>query len=317
MDRILLTALAFVSCTALAYFFINYVRKNNIFESLNNAIKESERSSYERRLLEEERYKKEGNTDKKNVFYKLDLVLMHSGIKDKLPFINTEVFLLLVSILSIGSAFIAGRLLTNFFLGLGIGTLVLFIIICIIFTLVSRNERIIDENILQFADLLESYSSISDDIVDILERSVEYLEEPLYHMVKECVTESKTDGNVKMALQRLRMRVGNRKFSELMLNIEECSQSNADYASVIGRCKNSISIYISEKEERAHMAKDAKINILIMLGVMAVSMKVMESFVEENIFTFMMISSPGRTVLYAAFVVVLITLWKLITLGKK
>lgn len=314
MVDIFYLAAAFISCVSMSYFFIKYIRKNNVFEKL---LQESDNSTYERRIHEEERYKKEGNTSQRNTVYKLDLMLMHSGIKDKLPFINTEVFLLLLSCVTLLTTYIAGKLLQNSLLGLGFGTLVLFIIICILFVLVSRNEKIVDENILQFADLLESYSSISDDIVDILERSSEYLEEPLCHMVKECVTESKTDGNVRMALQRLRMRVGNRKLSELLLNIEECAQSNADYASVIGRCKNSISIYISEKEERAHIAKDAKINIVIMLGVMLVSMKVMESFIEDNIITFMMASYQGRIVLYGAFVVMLITLWKIITLGKK
>lgn len=315
---ILCYVISLICCLGLGYFLVKNIRKNNaISKAATRIAKESSQSFYERKKAEEERYIREGNIDEKSFLYKLDLIISKSGIQRKISFINTEIFILLVVIMMAIAIAVVTYITRNGFYGVITGTLVLFLVVCIMFYLVSRNEKILDENVLQFADMLEGYSAVSDDIVDIFERCAEYLDEPLKSAIKHCVAESRIDGNIKLALQRMRIRLGHRKLNEMLVNIEECSLNNADYRAVITRLKNSIGIYISEREERSKMARDAKVNMLIMLGVLVISMYVMQSFVEENIITFLMARTAGEFILYGVFVVVLITFWKLITLGKK
>lgn len=193
----------------------------------------------------------------------------------------------------------------------------LFLVYIMMFLLVTHNSKVIEENLLQFSDLLESYSAASDDIIDIFEKTAEYLDEPLYSAIKKCVMEARTDGNIQAAFQRLKIRVGNRKLSELLSNIEECSNNNADYGGVVRRIHDSIETYITEKEERKKLAAGAKKNILLMVLVFLYSIKVVQDFIGMNVFTYLQKTPMGKIILIFGFGVTLFVIYKLVVMGKK
>ena len=137
----------------------------------------------------------------------------------------------------------------------------------------------IDESILQFANLLHSYS-YQNDLISVFESITPQLEEPLKTAVATCVAESRVDGDVSGAIGRLSLKMRHRKLTELLQALEAGSKNNANYKAIIGRCYDSITIYKGEKEIRRATARGARINIILMLLIFVLCIATLVFFLE-------------------------------------
>lgn len=314
----LLLLIASISCVVIGYLLLREIRDNNAIErATKNLVKKTFDAEQNRKKREEQLQLEEGNREKVNLIYRFDLVIEKSGIKRRFKFMNTELFIITI----VGGALIVGTLSNlifhNMFYEILIISIYLFSVYIMMFLLITHNDKVVEENLLQFSDLLESYSATSDDIIDIFEKTSEYLDEPLYSAIKKCVMEARTDGNIQAAFQRLKIRIGNRKLNELLSNIEECSNNNADYGGVIRRIHGSIETYITEKEERKKLASGAKKNILLMVLVFLYSIKVLQDFIGMSIFEYLQQTPIGKIILIFGFGVTLFIIYKLVVMGKK
>ena len=314
----LLLLIAGISCVVIGYLLLREIKDNHAIESVTkNLIEKTFDAEQKRKNREEQLQIEEGNREKMNLIYRFDLIIEKSGIKRKLTFMNTEIFIITVAGSSIIVGILSGMIFHNMLYEILIIAIYLFLVYIMMFLLVTHNSKVIEENLLQFSDLLESYSAASDDIIDIFEKTAEYLDEPLYSAIKKCVMEARTDGNIQAAFQRLKIRVGNRKLSELLSNIEECSNNNADYGGVVRRIHDSIETYITEKEERKKLAAGAKKNILLMVLVFLYSIKVVQDFIGMNVFIYLQKTPMGKIILIFGFGVTLFVIYKLVVMGKK
>lgn len=317
---LVLYGIAFISCMVLGYLFINTVRRNNIMahmaKNARDAMENTASKTLERKKNEEEEYRKYGKKDKTNIIYKLDIALEKTGLRNTFPFLVTEVFLLIVAGASIAILIIVEIVTNNMLYAIFGCVLNLLLVYLLIYILNERVNAKIDDNLLQFADLLESYSLTSDDIINIFENLYPYLDEPLHSIVLDCVNDVKISGDTELAFQRMRVKTGNRSFGELVLNIEECSKNNADYATVVRGIKATLDLRMTEKEDRKRMANGARFNIAIMLLVYVVSINIISDFVETDIITYLQATPVGIGVLCFLAAVMLFVLYKLITMGR-
>ena len=189
-----------------------------------------------------------------------------SSLKRKFPHINTELVLLFVALITLLIGIITAIILQNTMFVLLACIITVFFFYFLYHAVSDMQVKKIDESILQFANLLHSYS-YQNDLISVFESITPQLEEPLRTAVATCVAESRVDGDVSGAIGRLSLKMRHRKLTELLQALEAGSKNNANYKAIIGRCYDSIIIYKGEKEIRRATARGARINIILMLFI--------------------------------------------------
>ena len=271
----------------------------------------------ERREDEEFRIKEDGNGAEVSLLYRMDLALYQSGISKKFPFMASELFFVLTAVAAVGSFILALLMSGNIVLSLVIPVALVFLEYTGITLTLSHNTSLIEEDILKFANLLDNYSHVSDDLIAIMDHTWIYLNEPLKSAVKSCCTECRTGENAKQALKRLELSIRHRQFTQLIRNLEMCSRYNADYSSVIRKNRDLLENYLSQKELRKQMANSSRINILILYAGAFLVIKIMEGIGEEGVLEMLFHSFTGNAILGLCFLVFLYSLRQMLVMGKK
>lgn len=312
---ILLFVIAILSCIGLALLLERELRENRAMTIAKKFMEKTEKNSEARRKKEHKLQQEEGNRENKNIFLRLDLLLERSGLTRIIKFLNSETF---IGYMLCASVAIAWYVLKNYdYIFCTIALLCFwFVTYAIIYGFSIHTEKIINENLLQFSNLLESYSASSSDIIEIFELSSEYLDEPLRGAIKNCVIDARSGMSIRAAIEKVKIKMGNRKLSELLVNIEECSKSNADYAKIVRQMHISIDVYMTEKEERKKMVNQARAQIAIMVGVFIFSIKLIESMFEQQLFSLLMSTSMGKGIVLGVAITFFFVLYKMITMER-
>lgn len=308
----------FVCLVGLSYLLVSVIKKKNVFNVVAEQLKLStSRSSNERIRNTEEVYNQVGNGDKVSFFTKLDITINLSSLKRKFPFINTELVLLFVAFFTLAVGFVTGLFSHNFAFVLLACVVTIFIFYSIFFAVSDKQIKTIDDNILQFANLLHSYSNMNGDLISVFEAVAPQLEEPLKSAVNTCVAESRVGGNISAAIGRLSLKMRHRKLTELLQALEAGSKNNANYKSIIGRCYDSISIYKGEKAIRRATANGARVNILLMLFIFILCILSLVYFLEIPFKILFFSDKIGNLMFVFCCMIFIYVAWKFVTLGSK
>lgn len=308
----------FICLIGLCYLLVNTIKKKNVFNVVAEQLKLSTNRSFKARIKNtEEKYNQVGNESKVSFFTKLDITINLSSIKRKFPFINTELVLLFVALITLIIGVVIAIIFHSFaFVALAC-VVTVFIFYCIFFSVSDKQLKKIDDNILQFANLLHSYSSMNSDLISLFESVAPQLEEPLRSAVNTCVAESRVNGDISAAIGRLSLKMRHRKLTELLQALEAGSKNNANYRSIIGRCYDSISIYKSEKAVRKATANGARLNILLMLFIFILCIFSLVYFLELPLSVLFFSDSIGNFMFVFCCIIFIYVAWKFLTLGSK
>jgi len=310
---LVVNSITFVLVTVLTCILTKEMISGNVFNTLSENLKNK---SEQRREAEEQKAIEEGYGDNHNVFFKIDLALIKSGIQVCFPFFTTEVFILFMAFMSVG-IFVTLQVL---FMSPAISvigvSLFIFGVYILIKILLNRNTAKIEENIMKFVNLTENYSKVSDDITQILRYTVPFLDEPLKSAVNSCVLEMQITGDTYAAFKRLEIRVSHPKFGELIRNIEICSRHDTDYSSIIRRNREVLQEYLSEKQVRKSMANSARLNIVILYAGASVAMIMAENIGEISLLHLLLTTSAGNILLLLLSAVIVFSGCKMIRMGS-
>ena len=323
MSEYFIKSVLFLLCLASAFAVTGSARKNKVFGKTGQTVVATWQKflkyaseATERRLQEEERLQKEqGNREKKNFFYRMDELLIRTGVRRKFPFVTVELALLAGAIISLTVLIVCTELSGSIVVGFGIiGTVYLVVYETASF-LIRRRQRKVEDNILHFANLIENYARTTDDIISIFRKISIYLDEPLRSAIETCYMEAYTSGDFATACNHLEVSIGNRFFSDLIANIEICSRHRANYEEVIHGNKEIIRKYLSERDVRREMAADARMQILAMLimGVMVVFF--LDGLFEQGILGVLSGNNGGTVILGALVIFVLYIVHTLFSIG--
>ena len=308
-----INVICFILFAILSYVIIKEMNKNHMITGIKSYFKD--RSDI-RKDLEQNKVLEDGYGQNMGLLYRLDLVLYQSGISKNLPWMVSEIFFLM-SVFMTTACFTAVLILSGKMLyALCTGILFVFIEYMTVTLLMAHNTKRIEEDIINFANLLDNYSKTSDDIVSIMENTWLYLGEPLRSSVRNCCAECRTSGDTVAAFKRLELSVRHPKFSELVRNLELCSRYNADYSSVIRKNRELIENYLAQKQIRKQMANNSRLNILILYAGAGVVIKLLEGIGENGIFKMLTGSLTGNIILIITFAVILYSAKKMLTLTK-
>ena len=308
----LLFILVFLSFLAL----FSYLRKNSVISnSLKNFYEKAENSVKERWRVEKSQEIERGYSDKENLLIKLDKTIKYSNIRKYIPFLNSNIVIFVLVLLS-ATALILGAVFGNLVIGIGAAIAVSLTLIIIVLAMANVNYKKTEENILTFVNLVENYSKTNNDLIAILGKAYPYLDEPLKGYVQEAYLLGKRTGDPDLALTTLQNNVQNKRFREIVRNLQICSHYEANYEEVVNDLRQQLIEYLAGKRSKEAMARNARIELSILIATSGVVMYLMGSFMSNNIFAMLNETFVGKLILLYIIIVLAIALFNMIFINR-
>lgn len=307
MIYVYLFCLVFYVVWSILNYFKYYSRVQKRIKSLY-----SQMSEQEKLRAEEERHQRDiyGEGKKTDFLASIDERLAYSGLKDKLRWLTTEVYILSVLLISVvcGTVVVVTR-------GLILGLLTTILIILgfelFISLLISIRNKRTEAIMLQFMNIVDNFSKTSDDLISILEKSSRYIEDPLGSQIYDAVIAARHSGDTMTALQELQDNVKNKHFKVLIRNLEISSRYETNYSEIIEDCREVFHSYIKSEKEKQNIRLNGvmEIGIMLLCGYLcAVLMGDMTSY--PNIFYALLSGGPlGQAILVLIVISVILALY--------
>lgn len=300
------------------YFLFLYLDQSQV---IRNSVAHVYRKTREKEKLRYERETRiryeDGNQDKINFLYRLDLLLLQSNLKKVFPFLNSEIYLIFMLCASAFGFVVTDVISSSYILGTVSSLLITLICYVILYFLSGLNYKKTENEILSFVNLLENYSKTNDDIISIFGKLYHYLEEPLKTAVEECYLEGRNTGDLSFALYNLSNRIEHPKFKEIIRNIEICTRHEANYAEIVKDNRELLREYIAMQKERKAIINNGRIEIGIILTCCMIMVSMLDSFMEQGIWNILLHSSIGNGILLYCILVTFVSMFDMIAFDKK
>lgn len=277
------------------YEFISYIRDVSLLSVTGQKILKKMSESEQKRLEKEKRSRMlQGNSSRKNLICRIDVLLLQSGVRRSFPFINTEMFLLLIICCALAAELICFWKQTSVLWLMFAPAIVCGGSFALLSFLSGRNYKKAEEQILPFMNLIGNYSYTEDDLISIFGRIAPYLEEPYRSAVEECYLYGKATGDAVTAFRELGLKIPHEQFQRLMRNLEICCQHEANYGEIIDDSREMLQDYLKNKKERDAVKKNARFELLILLGGCILALWMIDGLTERGILELLESTLPGR-----------------------
>lgn len=269
--------LFYVVYSAINYFKY-YSRMQKTLQSVYNRMSEQEKI---RAQAERQQRDIHGEGGKHDWLARVDEELAYSGIKEKIKWMTTELYLIIVMIITaITTTVVAVNINVWYGLVAGVAVVVLFKL-ALMLMVNSRNKRT-EAIMLQFMNIVDNFSKTSDDLINILEKSSKYIDEPLSSQIYDAVIEAKNTGDTLLALQELQEKVKNKHFKVLIRNLEISSRFETNYSDIIEDCRDIFHNYIRTEKEKRSLRINGILEIFAMLACGAFCITILGELTEEG-----------------------------------
>lgn len=259
-------------------YFKYYSKMKNKLSVLYAQMGEQERARAEAERRERDIH---GAGIKKDWLQKLDEELAYSGIKDKLKWLTTEIFVTVVGVTDVVVSTIVLTLAGPLNGIITFALIIAFFKLLIVFTSNARDKRT-EEQLLQFMNIIDNFSKTSDDLVDILEKASRYIQDPLSSQIYEAVQEARNSGDRYIALQDLMDSSKNKHFKLLIRNLETSSRYENNYSDIIEDCRTIFHDYIRAQKEKRSIRYSGIIEILMMVGTGSMCLSMIGQMTDEG-----------------------------------
>lgn len=314
---LVIKALLLLVLTYLIYSSIKYIQQSKAIEkSVVKMFSVTEQSYKTRRDIEEARRLEDGNQEKQSFVFKIDLMIERSGLRKKIPFINTELYIGTTVVLATLGYIVATTISGIWLLGAAVVMATIILSYGLIYVLSGIAYEKVDKTILPFVNILENYSGTNDDIVSILGKTYPYLENPLREHIEDFYNAVNSSGDTTRAFRNLEAKIENERFKDIIRNIEICSRHEANYQEIIKDTRITLMDYLEAKQKRKAIINQGRIEILMSIGLCSIMVVMFTGFV-PNLFGMLVNSAIGNAILMYCIVVLGICLWNMIAFDKK
>ena len=250
-----------------------------------------------------------GVVKERGILLRVDKLLEEAGWRKFYSYFSSEVYFMLGFILSVLPAILSYMFSGALYVSFIIILLVWVVWGMLLYICAAMRYKKIQNQLMFFINLLENYSRTSDDLVDIISKTENYLEEPLRNTIAQFQWEAKHTGEIETAIGHLKTRLSHRKMQEIIQNLDMCRRHEANYAEIISDMRVSIQEYLKSKEERNGIRQSAKGSILVMMLVGVFIMKLVNGFVEGGIYNLLTSNVLGITILVYQILLIVFGLW--------
>ena len=243
--------------------------------------------------------------ERKGLLYRVEQRLVYSGLTSEYQFLTPELWILGNLVLSAAGYFIVLICSGSFLAALAMLAGMQVFRSVAESTLMARNYRAVNENLIKFLDFLGNYSITVGEVTGVLNQISKYLDEPLRSALEECYYESQTSGDVSLALLSMAEKIEHPRFKELVRNIEISLRYSADFTTLVSSSRRSVREHMRTRQERKSLVNEALINMMILLGMSVVILVIVEQLIQTSMKQVLFETLPGRiclTVIVTIFV---------------
>jgi RNAse (barnase) inhibitor barstar len=264
--RMALWALIALSVFILMLLLHLHLRKKSVFRT----VIDNYRRNMEKKTSEENWFiSKYGVIENRSLFYKIDRLIVLSGIKSTFKFLNGEWFLIIAALSFLIAGITTGNIAGNAFLGLFAGFASITAEFIILLLMYGRTYNRIEDDTSLFVSILTNHAKGSSDIITIMSRTLSSLDGPLRDLVSKFLLDSEQTGNVDIAFDHMKESVDNRTLQTIIVNLKNCMHYQANYEEVLTQMLNQISEAMAAREERKNIMFSMKLT-LVSISVMSV-----------------------------------------------
>lgn len=245
---------------ALFYILHRRFKANNVWESVVARYKDSVEGKLASEAVFVARY---GSVENKSLFYKLDRLVLTSGMKKHFGWLNGEVLFIFL-VLTAFAGFIEGTVFTgNGFIALFLAA-AQFVLLYVIFkALAGRTYDQIEDSTSIFISILSNYAKGSSDIVTIMQNTKASIEGPIRELIERFILDAEKTGNVDIAFDYMKESIDNRQLQTIVLNLKNCMHYQANYEEVLAQMMGQIAASLSAREERKNILFSMKMTLIV------------------------------------------------------
>lgn len=243
--------------------------------------------------------------------------LYYSGISKRFPFITREWYMIITFIVSliifIGTFFVTGAFSNSVIAGV----LCALLMITAVYAISSHRFRQVDGQLIKFANLIENYSrSSSGDLVSLLRKITDYLDDPLYGVVNECCDEAAVTGDNETAILRMKDKIESPLFGDMINNLLISSRHESNYAEVIKAYRKVLRDHNRSMHNTKTIVRTARINVLVIVIAFAIILNMISGMVSTDIMTMLSENIIGTVIAGFLIVVAVIIIALFISIGR-
>lgn len=248
-----------------------------------------------------------GNYGRKNILTHIDESIRYSGIHLILPFMTTELYVVIMILLMAFFSCMIFIFSGNWLLGILGVPLVALVMELFMSNLRKKRYTQTEEELLPLINAIESYAFATDDLISILGKSIEGLRGPLRVEIGRAINEAKNSGKSSEALRNLEDKVEHPFFKMIIRNLEISSRHGANYTDIITEARNMLAINLenSKKLENIYYEGRLKLGIITAGGILCILLTayMIIGCSMKELFTMMMSDLLGRLFFIADVVI--------------
>jgi len=241
-------------------------KERNVWANIVNKYKENT----DKKILSEAAFvTRFGAIENNSLLYKLDRLVLTSGLKNYFPWINGEVFLFGMIALAIAGFFEGIVFFGNVFVAIFLSAAQAVALYAFIKALSGKTYNEIEDNTAIFVSILANHAKGSSDIVTIMQNTSASLHGKLRAIVEKFVLDAEQTGNVDIAFDYMKESVDNRQLQTILINLRNCMHYQANYEEVLVQMMSQIASSLSAREDRKNILFSMKLT-LVTISITAV-----------------------------------------------
>ena len=154
-----------------------------------------------------------------------------------------------------------------------------------------NNYQKVDKDLIQFLNMLGSYSLSTQEVTSVFRRVARFVDDPLKTVMIEC-------------------------YEEIIKNLEIAMKYSGDFTTVVKSNRQIIQNYMAAKQEKKNLASESMLNMFIMAIALFVSVYFMGILLNMNIFKELFEGFIGRIVMLVEALCFIFMFWKVYTVNK-
>lgn len=252
-----------------------------------------------------------GDLENKSLMYKIDRLLLTSGLKRRFPKISAGVFLFIL-VVSALIGFIASIVIAkNIFISLFVAAALVVIEVAIIKALSAKAYNEIEDGTEIFVSLLCNHAKGSTDMVTIFEGAYMSLDGELRHLVETFINNAKRLGNVDMALDLMKESIDNKQLRTIIVNLKNCSHFRANYEEVLSQMMSQIAESLTSREERKNVLFSMKVTLMVISVASLIIVEIVGAGLDIEVFEILTSNSFGQGLMFMTGILYLFVLTRL------
>lgn len=306
--------LLFVFCFLLFLLLHRQFKQKNVWATMLQKYKENVEGVKESEAAFVARF---GSVENHSLLYKIDRLVLLSGLKKRIPWLNGEWYIVLM-LLAVVSGIMEGSILVHnayvaLFLGMAQGVL----LYALALALSGRTYNQIEDSTSIFVSILANHAKGSSDIVSIMQSTYYSMDGPIKERIGRFLLDAEQTGNVDLAFDYMKESVENRQLQTVLVNLKNCMHYQANYEEVLAQMMGQIAANLSAREDRKNILFSMKLTLVVISIASVLIVVLIGNGIGVDVKAILTSNKIGQTLMFVTGLLYLFVVMKLFGTDKQ